>query len=318
MISNCGSDERGKYTGGQAGDQTGKEWRIREWYNRPWDCVIRFPEDVRNVLAKYAYDAAMNDNVGYDQGNRLSFYNQLKKVNYDPSKIKEKCEADCSSGVAAIVIAAGYKLDINKLKRVSPSLLTGNMRRNLREAGGEVLTDSKYLNSDKELLKGDILLNDAHHVCINVGDCKFPEEKPISKPVESPLSPVYKPVTDEVVNDVINGKYGNGDARKSKLAAAGYNYKDVQAAVNAKLKAQKEKSASGNNQTSGGFKPFLVRVNIPNLNIRTSPGKTANNLTGKFTGVGTFTIVDEINGWGKLKSGAGWICLDTRFVTIVK
>ena len=44
-----------------------------------------------------------------------------------------------------------------------------------------------------------------------------------------------KPVTDQVVNDVLNGKYGNGDARKKALEAAGYDYSEVQAAVNAKL-----------------------------------------------------------------------------------
>ena len=44
-----------------------------------------------------------------------------------------------------------------------------------------------------------------------------------------------KPVTDQVVNDVLNGKYGNGDARKKALEAAGYDYNEVQAAVNAKL-----------------------------------------------------------------------------------
>ena len=38
--------------------------------------------------------------------------------------------------------------------------------------------------------------------------------------------------------------------------------------------------------------------------------------TGKFTGVGVFTIVEvkngkgTVKGWGKLKSGKGWICLD--------
>ena len=41
MISNSGSDENGKYSGGQAGDQTGKEWQIRSWYNRPWNYVLR-------------------------------------------------------------------------------------------------------------------------------------------------------------------------------------------------------------------------------------------------------------------------------------
>ncbi|MBR6207501.1 MAG: hypothetical protein IKQ69_00720 [Oscillospiraceae bacterium] len=32
--------------------------------------------------------------------------------------------------------------------------------------------------------------------------------------------------------DVINGKYGNGEERKSRLAAAGYDYQTVQSLVN--------------------------------------------------------------------------------------
>lgn len=56
------------------------------------------------------------------------------------------------------------------------------------------------------------------------------------------------------------------------------------------------------------IKPYLVKVGIPDLNIRSGPG-VGFARTGKFTGVGTFTIVEEQDGWGKLKSGAGWICL---------
>ena len=44
------------------------------------------------------------------------------------------------------------------------------------------------------------------------------------------------------------------------------------------------------------------------LDIRTSPGVDYEK-TGKYTGTGIFTIVREMDGWGKLKSGAGWICL---------
>lgn len=44
MISNCGHDERGKYSGGKAGDQTGTEWQVINWYNRPWKCVLRHPD----------------------------------------------------------------------------------------------------------------------------------------------------------------------------------------------------------------------------------------------------------------------------------
>lgn len=53
---------------------------------------------------------------------------------------------------------------------------------------------------------------------------------------------------------------------------------------------------------------YKVRVSIDNLNIRTGPGMNY-PVTGKFTGKGVFTIVKESNGWGKLKSGSGWISL---------
>lgn len=44
-----------------------------------------------------------------------------------------------------------------------------------------------------------------------------------------------KKSVSEVAAEVIAGKWGNGDARKNTLEAAGYNYSEVQAAVNAKL-----------------------------------------------------------------------------------
>lgn len=61
--------------------------------------------------------------------------------------------------------------------------------------------------------------------------------------------------------------------------------------------------------------PFTVKVSVPDLNIRKGAG-TDTAKTGKFTGVGVFTIVEvkngkgAVKGWGKLKSGAGWISLD--------
>ena len=55
--------------------------------------------------------------------------------------------------------------------------------------------------------------------------------------------------------------------------------------------------------------PFLVRVSTSNVPIRTGPGKDCTK-TGRTTGIGVFTIVEVNNGWGRLKSGAGWINLD--------
>lgn len=169
MISNCGHDERGKYTGGAAGDQTGTEWEIRSWYNRPWNCVLRHPDrKVGNMLAELGRAAAKNNLVGYDQGQRGTYWQHLKASNYDPAQITVKCEADCSSGVAANVKAAGYRLGIKALQNVSADCYTGNLRAALKAAGFEVLTASKYLTSDAYLLPGDILLYEGHHTATNL------------------------------------------------------------------------------------------------------------------------------------------------------
>ena len=62
------------------------------------------------------------------------------------------------------------------------------------------------------------------------------------------------------------------------------------------------------------FEPYKVRVKVPNLNIRKGPGTDCAK-TGRFTGIGIFTIIEEAEGrgatrWGRLKSRAGWISLD--------
>ena len=60
--------------------------------------------------------------------------------------------------------------------------------------------------------------------------------------------------------------------------------------------------------------PFLARVDIDDLNIRTGPG--TNYERTRYIPKGTYTIVevkdgkDSTAGWGRLKSGAGWISLD--------
>ena len=51
----------------------------------------------------------------------------------------------------------------------------------------------------------------------------------------TPLSTAKKSV-EEIAKEVIRGNWGNGQERKDKLAAAGYNYDEVQAMVNKLLK----------------------------------------------------------------------------------
>lgn len=73
-------------------------------------------------------------------------------------------------------------------------------------------------------------------------------------------------------------------------------------------------SRLGKKQEPNG-KVYKVKVDIPNLNIRKGPGTNYSTI-GSYTGKGVFTIIDEskgsgsTRGWGKLKSGLGWISLD--------
>ena len=171
-IANSGSDENGNYKYGKAGDQTGREWYIRDWYkySSGWNCILRHPDpQVRAYIAHLAILSAQNDNIGYDQSQRDTYWKELQKAGYDPSKIKTACESDCSAGVIAIVKATGYLLDRDELKNIEATY-TGNMRNALSKAGFDVLTASKYTANDDYLCAGDILLNDAHHTCISVSN----------------------------------------------------------------------------------------------------------------------------------------------------
>ena len=167
-ISNSGSDENKSYTGGKAGDQTGKEWQLKPWYSRPWSVVLRFPDQaVALTIAKLGIAAALNDLIGYDQAQRTTYWKQLQAAGYDPSKITVACEEDCTAGVSANVKAAGFIHGIKALQDVS-ICSSRNMKSVLTKAGFKALTDSKYLTGTKYLLPGDILLYENHHAATNV------------------------------------------------------------------------------------------------------------------------------------------------------
>lgn len=45
QVAQASINEKGTATGGKPGDQTGREIWIRSYYNYPWDCVLRYPEN---------------------------------------------------------------------------------------------------------------------------------------------------------------------------------------------------------------------------------------------------------------------------------
>jgi hypothetical protein len=304
-ISNSGSDENGAYSGGQAGDQTGKEWRMRDWYSRPWTCVLRYPDQkVALKLAQLAIDAALNDHIGYDQSQNRTYLTQLKSVGWEPSKITVNCEADCSAGVCANVTAAGYLLGIKALQNHTGTY-TGNMRSALTKAGFQLLTDTKYLTSGDYLLPGDILLNDGHHTATNVT---------IGKKVKGDWKPgTTVPVTPDEPAPTKYYRVRKSWAEKSSQIGAFTVFQNAKNCVDANP-GYAAFDDNGNQvypavQTT--FTPYLVKVSITDLNYRKGP--STSYASYGYIPVGVYTIVDEQDGWGLLKAYAdqrnGWISL---------
>lgn len=170
MIGHASKDERGKLKGGTAGDSTKKEVYTRTWYNRPWNVVIRFKDAKKaEKVAKAMEKACANNRIGYDQNQRNTVLTQARKFKYDMSKITTKCECDCSSLVSVCCMYAGVAE--NALYKGSNCATTSTLRSRLKGTGEvEVLTNNKYLTSDKYLKRGDILLYEGHHTAINLTD----------------------------------------------------------------------------------------------------------------------------------------------------
>ena len=293
-ISNSGHDENNAYKGGQAGDQTGTEWQMRSWYSRPWTCVLRYPDQaVALKIALLGIDAALNDRIGYDQGQNRTYLAQLKVVGWEPSRIAVACEADCSAGVCANVTAAGYLLGIAALKNHTGTY-TGNMRSALKKAGFQVLTDSKYLTGGDYLLPGDILLNDNHHTATNVT---------IGKKVRGDWNPGTAPAQATTYYRVRK----NWNDAASQIAA----YTVLE---NAKLAVDTNPGYAVFDENGKQLYPFVayrVEVSIPDLNYREGPDTSYASYG--YIEPGIYTIVDEQDGWGLLKAYAdrrnGWIKL---------
>lgn len=68
---------------------------------------------------------------------------------------------------------------------------------------------------------------------ISAIDIPMPEIKPVPKP-KPPTS--RRKTTLQIAREVVDGKWGSGDERKKRLAAAGYSYREVQAKVNQLLR----------------------------------------------------------------------------------
>lgn len=155
-IGHAVQDERGKASGGAAGDQTLREVCFWNWYDKPWTHVIRAKKAVTREKLAYAMEAAVNNNNwGYDQVDRETGFIEAAKYNFDPAKVTKKVETDCSLLVGICCNYAGIK--------VPSSIYTGNELDILKKTGEfDIYTSKEYTRSSAKLKRGDILLGKGH------------------------------------------------------------------------------------------------------------------------------------------------------------
>lgn len=161
-IGHASIDENGKISGGKAGDQTGKEICIRNWYNKPWNIYLECTDKtMANKAANIMEQICKDNNFGYDQSQRLTGYNAIIQ---NGCKVKgAKGEFDCSSLVSACYKLAGLN--------ISPSCTTRNLRVELIKTGKfKMYADLPHLTSDKYAKRGGIYLKEGSHVVMALED----------------------------------------------------------------------------------------------------------------------------------------------------
>lgn len=108
IIGSARIDERGNAVGGAAGDQTGKEVCTENFYMHElgWYAYRAKDPAAAERIAAEMKAACANDNIGYDQNQRLGIITAITNAK-TMSAINYKTECDCSSLVRACIMAAG-------------------------------------------------------------------------------------------------------------------------------------------------------------------------------------------------------------------
>ena len=180
-IGHASSNENKKSKGGNAGDQTGREVCTRTWYNGGWQFVLRPKTSTLAEKSAVACEkGCANNKIGYDQNQRNTLYTQAKAKNFDLSKITVACETDCSAFMTVCAISGGAKISYG-----ANAPTTSTMKSAFVKSGSyTVLTDSKYLTSDKYLKRGDILVKAGSHtvMVLQNGSAVTTTSTSVSKP----------------------------------------------------------------------------------------------------------------------------------------
>ena len=204
-LGNAWCDEYGKASGGDPGDQTGREVRTQPWYlsDKGWRVFRPKTAALANKLVYDMKEACRNDLIGYDQKQRNTLYEVSKSVGFDCAKVSEPCECDCSSLVRVCLAYAGVKTDNFNTASEPSALLKTGMFDEVKE----------HTDVPDYLSYGTILVTKVKgHTAIVLND------GPTATPYPGPEPPVPPEPTDKyvlVVGGSVNVRVG--DNRKTKI-----------------------------------------------------------------------------------------------------
>ena len=151
-IGSARINEKGTTTGGKAGDQTGGEVSIQNYYlhKKGWYVARAKQSGVAEKIAQAMEAACNNNHIGYCQAHRDGLRKAAVKYNYNLGKVTVDVEVDCSALVRVCCLYAGISVgDFNTESELEALRKTGQF---------EILKDDKHCNSSTYLKRGDILV----------------------------------------------------------------------------------------------------------------------------------------------------------------
>lgn len=91
-LAQASIDERGRISGGQGGDQTGRETNVSPYYNYPWNCYLRWTGSGSTGTPGNSSKLAIDGSWGGATTTRLQFYFMLSsKDGVISHQYKENC-----------------------------------------------------------------------------------------------------------------------------------------------------------------------------------------------------------------------------------
>lgn len=276
LFAQASCDERGKYVGGQAGNQSGTELNFRNFYQDPgnrWHCYRPKRAAVANRNAQEGVAAVNNPHWGYDQGQRNDGMFAAERAGWSCAAVQEDTETDCAALDGTVAICSGSSKGVLYAGGNLP--YTGNFHSKILATGD--YDDIGVITSENQLCMGDLLRRDGHAVIVVSAS---PRTEGAIPPTANASS------VEDVAKAVIRNRYGNQPERQKAIEALGIDYEAVRKRVNELL--QGTPNAPGTSTGSARIIAGRYKVICDKLNVRDAP-----NLSGKK--VASYAFGEHIN-----------------------